>query len=161
MFTKAVEWEMVEEEILKKVSKVKLLRENNTIIRFLSKDECQALINTSAPHLRPIVITAINTGMRKEEILSLEWEKHIDLKHGFVLLDVTKNGERRQTPINQTLKETLRKIPRRLDNPYVFVNDEGKRYGDVKRSFKTALRRAGIKDFRFHDTCDTHLQASL
>ncbi|MBI4378421.1 MAG: site-specific integrase [Nitrospinae bacterium] len=151
MMTKAVEWEMVEEEVLKKVRKVKFLHENNRRLRYLSKEECQSLINVCSPHLRPIVITALNTGMRKEEILSLEWEKHIDLKHGFILLDVTKNGERREIPINQTLKDTLQRIPRRLDSTYVFIDDNGKRYKYVNRSFKTGCRRAGIKDFRFHD----------
>jgi len=89
MFTKAVEWEMVEEEILKKVRRVKLLPENNRRLRYLSKEECQALINACSPHLKPIVITALNTGCRKEEILSLQGEKHIDLKHGFILLEIT------------------------------------------------------------------------
>ena len=150
-FTKAVDWNMVEGETLKRVRKCKLLPENNRRLRYLSKEESQALINACSPHLRPIVITGLNTGMRKEEILSLEWDKHIDLKHGFILLDVTKNGERREIPINQTLRDTLQRIPRRLDSPYVFVDDDGKRFRYVNRSFKSACRKAGIKDFRFHD----------
>ena len=43
------------------------------------------------------------------------------------------------------------RIPRRLDSPYVFTGDDGKRFKYVNRSFKTACRKAGIKDFRFHD----------
>lgn len=151
VFTKAVEWEMVDDDILKKVRRVKLLPENNRRLRFLSKEECQTLINACCPHLKPIVVTALNTGMRKGEILSLEWEKNVDLKHGFILLDVTKNGERKEVPINQTLRDTLKKLRRRLDSPYVFTDNKGKRFQEVKRSFKSALRKAGIKDFRFHD----------
>ena len=64
---------------------------------------------------------------------------------------MTKNGDRREIPINQTLRGVLSNIPRRLDSPFVFVNEGGKRYGDVKKSFHAACRRAGIKDFRFHD----------
>jgi hypothetical protein len=45
-------------------------------------------------HLQHIVVCAFNTGMRKGESLSLEWDRHIDLRHGFILLDKTKNGER-------------------------------------------------------------------
>jgi len=104
MFTKAVEWEMVNEEILKKVRRVKLLPENNRRLRYLSKEECKALVDACKPHLRPIVIAALNTGMRKEEILSLERKKHVDLKHGFILLDVTKNGERREIPSTRPLE---------------------------------------------------------
>lgn len=151
MFRKAVEWELVEEEILKKVGRVKHLPENNRRLRYLSQEECQELVNACADHLRPIVITALNTGMRKGEILSLEWDNHIDLKHGFILLDKTKNGDRREVPINATLSETLKGIVRRLDSPYVFIDSKGKRFLDIKGSWKSALRRTGIKNFRFHD----------
>ena len=40
---------------------------------------------------------------------------------------------------------------RYIDSPYVFTDDKGNRFKDVKTSFHSALRRAGIKDFRFHD----------
>jgi len=144
MFTKAVEWEMVEEEILKKVRRVKLLPENNRRLRYLSKVECQALVDACAPHLRPIVVTALNTGMRKEEILSLEWDRNIDLKHGFILLEKTKNGERREIPINNTLRETLQGLVRHLKSPYVFTDRAGNRFKDLKKSFAAALRDAAL-----------------
>lgn len=151
MFSKAVEWDMVESETLKRVRKVKLLRDDSKRLRYLSIEECQTLINSCDPHLKPIVITALNTGMRKGEILNLKWD-NIDLRHGFILLDITKNGERREIPINDTLRQSLQAITRRLDSPYVFYDHvTGNRYQDVKRSFKTALRRAGIKDFHPHD----------
>jgi integrase len=151
MFTKAVEWYMVEEETLKRIRKVKLLEENNRRLRYLSKEECQALIKACQGDTKTIIITALNTGMRKGEILGLKWD-NVDLRHGFILLDTTKNGERREIPINDTLKSVLQGITRRLDVPYVFYDPvTGKPYQDVKRSFNTALRRAGIRDFHFHD----------
>jgi integrase len=77
--------------------------------------------------------------------------EQIDLKHGFILLDITKNGERREIPINDTLRNTLQGITRRLDVPFVFYDPKtGNPYQDVKRSFATACRRLGIKDFHFH-----------
>ncbi|MHC4196901.1 MAG: site-specific integrase [Planctomycetota bacterium] len=141
---------MVEEDTLKKVRKVKLLKEPPGRLRFLSKEECQALIEVCSPHLRPIVVTALNSGMRKGEILRLRWEQ-VDLKHGFILLDITKNGERREIPINSTLRATLEAIPHGPKSEYVFVDRNGNPFKDVKRSFRTACRRAGISDFRFHD----------
>ena len=151
MITKAVAWEMATEEVLKKVRKVKYLQENNKRLRFLSKEEIASLIDACDAHLRPIVITALNTGMRKGEILGLRWDQ-VDLRHGFFLLVHTKNGERRELPINRTLRKTLLDLPRRLDIPYVFYdNRTGKRYLNVKRSFASACRRAGISDFRIHD----------
>jgi integrase len=151
MFTKAVDWDMVEGETLKRIRRVKLLEENNRRLRYLSKEECQALIDACDRHLRPIVVIALNTGMRKSEVLLLKWD-NVDLKHGFLLLEMTKNGERREIPINESVREELLSLTRRLDVPHVFYDRlTGKPYDDVKRSFKSACRRAGIKDFRFHD----------
>jgi integrase len=151
MFTKACEWEMITEETLKRVHKVKFLQENNKRLRYLTKEECQSLINACDKHLKPIVIAALNTGMRRGEIFSLNWN-NIDLKHGFILLEKTKNGDRREIPINDTLKRTLQGLARRLDVPSVFYDHStGKPYTDIKHSFTSACRRAGILDFRFHD----------
>ena len=156
MFTKAADWNMVEEETLKRIRKVKLLPENNRRLRYLSKEECKELVNSSESHLKPIITTALNTGMRKGEILNLKWDENVDLKHGFILLGITKNFSRREVPINHTLRSTLQAITRRLDIPYVFYDQKtGKPYKDVKRSFKTAVRRAKIHDFKFHDTRHT------
>ena len=81
---------------------VKFLEENNKRLKLLSTEAWQQLIDACRPHLRPIVVTALNTGMRKGEILHLKWEENIDLKHGFILPEVTKNGERREIPIKVT-----------------------------------------------------------
>lgn len=152
MFTKAVEWEMADDEVLKKVRRVKLLPENNRRLRFLSMEESRKLIEACSPHLKPIVVTALNTGMRKGEILGLAWER-VDLTHGFILLDITKNGERREIPINMTLRTAFeeRAISNLNGSPYVFCDKEGKPYDDVKRSFASACKKAKIKDFHFHD----------
>ena len=53
------------------VSEAKLLPEDNQVERILTAEEEERLIKNSSPHLVPILITALNTGMRKEEILSL------------------------------------------------------------------------------------------
>jgi len=154
MLNKAVEWEMVTEDILKRVRKVKPLKDSGKRLRYLTIEEVQTLISKCDAHLQPIVITALNTGMRKGEILSLQWESNIDLKHGFILLDqgMTKNGNRREIPINDTLRGVLQGLTRRLDIPHVFYDQgTGKPFKNIKRSFNTALRRAGIRDFHFHD----------
>jgi integrase len=158
MFTKAVDWNMAEEGVLKRIRKVKLLEENNRRLRYLPKEECQQLIKFCNPHLKPIVVTALNTGMRKSEILSLKWD-NVDLRHGFILLDVTKNGERREVPINKTLRETLETLrrgtkeqPPRLDIPWVFYDAKtGNRFTDLRKAFRLGCKKSGINDFRFHD----------
>jgi integrase len=88
--------------------------------------------------------------MRRGEILGLKWED-IDFRNGVITLLDTKNGEKREVPMNDTLIETLRSIRRHPSSPYVFCDQEGKRFCRARGSFNTALRRAGIENFRFHD----------
>jgi len=151
MVTKAVEWRLVGDDVHKRIRKVKHLEENNRRLRYLSKKECQSLIVCCPNHLKPIVITALNSGMRKSEVLTLTWDR-VDLNNGFILLEKTKSGRPREIPINTTLNRTLTELPRADNNPHVFNNPgTGKPYQDIRNSFATACKNAGIKDFQFHD----------
>ena len=150
MVNKGVQWEMASEETLKKVRNVKLLEENNERLRFLTVEECQTLIDCCQAHLKPVVTIALHTGMSRDEILGLKWE-HVDLNHGFILLDTTKNGERKEIPIDNTLRKIFEDMPHSIESIYVFTDKDGNPYKSVKRSFRTALIKAGIRDFRFHD----------
>ncbi|MCX8167333.1 MAG: site-specific integrase, partial [Candidatus Micrarchaeota archaeon] len=78
----------------------------------------------------------------------------IDLKNEIILLDKTKNDERREIPMNNTLKVLFKKLysQRKLHTDYIFVNPEtGRKYVDLKRSFTSACRKARLQDFHFHD----------
>lgn len=156
MFTKAMNWKMVGETVSKDVHTVELSREENRRNRFLSKEEIARLLGACGSdqkqrHLRPIVVFALNTGCRKDEILSLRW-KNVDLRHGFIYIEKAKNSEARQIPINGPLRDMLTGLVRRVDVEYVFYDAKtGKRYREIRRSFGTALRKAGIHDFHFHD----------
>ncbi len=161
MFSRALEWELITDDTLKRIRKVKPLRFENSRLRYLSINECHSLINACDNHLRPILITALNAGMRKGEILGLKWD-NVDFRHNRILLDKTKNGERREIPINETLKITLQGLTRRLDLPYVFFDSAtGKPYQDIKRSFSTALRKAGITDIHLHALSHTFASQSV
>ena len=77
--------------------------------------------------------------MRRSEIFNLKWEQ-VDLKHGFILLDVSKNGERREIPINTTLEYLFKEIPQRsVESKYVFAGKTGKPLTDIKNgvSYRT------------------------
>jgi len=165
MLTKAVDWNMVEEETRRKAYKVKLKGGNVSRLRYLQYNECEKLLSNCLPHLRPIVMTALHTGMRKGEILSLKWAD-VDMKNRFIFLrnTTTKSGKPREIPINDTLYGVLKSLPRRIDVPWVFPNPsdlkpakDGKPVksvnpiGDVKNSFRAACTKAGIRDFTFHD----------
>lgn len=141
----------IRNEILEKnpVKHVKFLKENNKRDRVLSKEEFERLLQASSEHLKHIMIAAIETGMRAGEIFSLEW-KQVDLKKGIITLqpEQTKTNEGRKIPISPKLYQTLTEI-RKIAGP-VF-NFRGKSIGSVKNAFKQTCKRAGIKEFRFHD----------
>ena len=156
MFNKAMEWGKVHDN---PVRKVKYFPENKRRLRYLTKEEIKALYNASADHLRPILIVALNTGMRKSEILNLKWED-IDFRQKMIYILNTKNNEKREIPMNQVVFDTLPKIRKHPDSSYIFYNRDGKPYGDIKKAFSSARKRAGIKNFRFHDlrhTFTSHL----
>ena len=135
-------------------NKVKFLKEPKGKDRILSEDEETRLLEavrlpTKSQHLEPIIITALNTGMRKGEILNLKWS-NVDFKTGHILVEETKNGEIRKVPMNKKLTETLERDKKASKGECVY-SDNGKPYGDVKTGWWTALKNAGIENFRFHD----------
>jgi len=84
-------------------NKVKFLKEPKGKDRILSEEEEMRLLEavrltTKSQHLEPIIITALNTGMRKGEILGLRWS-NVDLKNGVIIVEGTKNGEIRKVPM--------------------------------------------------------------
>ena len=135
------------------------MKEKNRRLRFLDTEECQRLINCCTPHLKPIIITALNTGMRRGEILSLKWDQ-VDLRHGYISLTDTKSGVGREIPINKTLNNLLEDMPHSIESIYLFTDKDGNPYKEVKHSFSTALRKAEIHNATFHTlrhTFSSHL----
>jgi len=159
MFNKAIEWEKADRNPVKKV---KLFKENNKRLRYLEKEEIVKLLDNCNGHLKPIIILALNTGMRKGEILGLKW-RDVDFRHGIIYLLHTKNGEKREIPINEQAKTTLIRVRKHPESPYIFCKKEGQPCGNVRKSFYTALKKSGIINFRFHDlrhTFASHLVMS-
>jgi len=149
IMSKAVEWDMIEQDPFKK-GKSLHLKENNKRLRFLSEDEITSLLNACPNYLQNIVEGAINTGMRKSEILSLKWDQ---VRNGLIYLTKTKTNEARQIPVNDALEAMFKQIRKeqQLTSKHVFTY-QGKRIRDnVKTSFNAAMKRAGIVGFRFHD----------
>ena len=168
MFTKALDWGYVSSAQNVIIHKVKMEKEQNVRLRFLSRDEIPVFLTAceKQEHLLDIVQYGLNTGCRQSEILGLTWE-NVDLVHGFITLNITKPSERRDIPINDSLKPIVQKrkdANKKKNIPYVFYDYRtNTRFGEIKRSFHTACARAEIKNFRFHDmrhTFASHLVMS-
>jgi integrase len=100
--------------------------------------------------------------MRKGEILGLKW-RDVDIQRNTIHLLDTKNGEKRDVPMNDITQKTIIGVLKHPDSQYIFCNKEGQPYGDIKKSFLTAIRKAGIINFHFHDlrhTFASHLVMS-
>ncbi|MFH0732913.1 MAG: site-specific integrase, partial [Candidatus Omnitrophota bacterium] len=147
MLNKAVLWGKLSAN---PATKVRLLKENNARLRFLSKEEIMRLLGNCAEHLKPVVTLAVFTGMRKGEILNLKWQD-IDIQRGLINIYDSKNGSKREAYINETVKRALIAVRKNPESPYVFFRKDGKPYYSLRKSFFTACNKSGILDFRFHD----------
>jgi integrase len=149
MLNKAVEWGMLGACPFEKGKRL-MFKENNQRLRFLSEEEITRILDACSPHLKPIVEVAIHTGMRRGELLSLKWEQ---INNGLIYLTETKSGKPRQIPINDQVARVPQRLRQKnhLKSPFIFCGPDGKRFYDVRRSFTTACRKAGVEGFRFHD----------
>lgn len=130
------------------------LRENNVKIRYLTEDEqtrmFKQLNKLEFLKLKPIIICALYTGMRKGEILNLKWSQ-VDLRNGYIDILKSKSGKERKIPIADKLKNELQNMGKNGEE-YVFTNpDTLKPYTDIKKSFASLMKMSEITNFRFHD----------
>lgn len=147
------EWGWMHESPMRKVRR-KL--EPKGRVRFLSDDERGRLLTacqeSSNPHIHPVVLLAISTGMRQSEIANLTWGD-IDLSREWILLEETKNGERRGVPLAGPALNALRELAggvRRIDGR-IFPPLTRTGQGWLRKSWLRAVGKAGIEDFKFHD----------
>lgn len=123
----------------------------NYKVRYLTEEEEIKLMSVLPEYLKNIVIVALNTGLRKSNILELKWEQ-VNFDFNFIEVLENKGNKHIMLPINKALMELFKKTPEENRIGYMFINPEtNKPYRDIKKAWATALNKAGIKDFRFHD----------
>lgn len=156
LFNKAEEWGRIEKNPIRNVRK---LKEPNFRERILTAEEVERLIENASASFRPILIVALNTGMRRSEILSLKWA-NVDLIRCYIFIEDSKSGRSRKIPINGSVMEALAPLPQAGE--FVFFNPEtGTHIQDVKTAFHAACKKSkkdpdkkddpGITGVRFHD----------
>lgn len=94
--------------------------------------------------METIVLLAIETGMRRSELLSMKWE-NIDYQNQYVHLPDTKNGDARSVPLSKKALQLLNLQPKTVDTVFSTKPDS------VSQAFQRACQRVGILDLRFHD----------
>lgn len=138
------------------------LREPEGRVRWLSKAQADALIAVAigqrrAPHLADFIRLGLHTGMRRGEMLGLEWDR-VDLQVGLIYLKGVhqKNGRHESVLLNKEATVAIRARERFRQthcpsSPWVFCNRSGGPIRSVRKSFASACRKAGLDDFRPHD----------
>lgn len=125
-------------------------------LRFLSDEERERLLaacqQSPQPFLYLLVVLAISTGARKNELLQLRWPD-IDLERGSLRLAVTKNKQGRAVPVTGLALALLRQhaASRAAASSWVFPRADGYKPVLIDHSWRCARRRAGLQDFVFHD----------
>lgn len=122
--------------------------------RFLSRDEVKRLLEacrkSESRDLFPAVLLSITTGGRQGEVLGLRWE-YIDLDRGIAIVPKTKNGDARSLALVPEAVEILKDRKPEDATGWVFPSKSGERPMQLRTPWITALRRAEIENFRWHD----------
>lgn len=164
MFKRAVAWGYLDSNPLAGVRQGKVQREE---AEYLSREEVAGLLDACPDHLRPLITVAVNTGMRWGELMALEWWD-VDFERGFITVRDPKNRETRHVPMNAAVREALELHRRKQAEQvggiisHVFANPEtGKPWNDIRKSYRDALKDAGIdRRVTFHGlrhTAASHL----
>ena len=154
MLSKAFNLAVKEWEWIEKRPHISKEKEDNERDRWLTNDEEKRLLLNCSDWLKDLVVFALNTGLRQGEQLSLEWT-HVNLLRKTVTIQKTKSGKSKTIPLNQIAHNILiqRSEIRSIKNDFVFINGFGGKIdrSNLRRSFNSALNKAKIEDFHWHD----------
>ena len=130
------------------IARIRMERERRKKRPVLSLAEEKLLLEAASPHLRDITIVALDTGMRRGEILHQRWED-IDFARRllYVTHSKTPEGEAREIPLTARVFQLLSENQKADGLIFTF---HGKAIGSLKTAWKAAIRRAGIRRTRFH-----------
>lgn len=151
LFNKAIQWNMIKENPLKHVKKLRIKQKK---FRFLSLEEISLVLAHSEGIVRVILMTAIHTGMRRSELFRLEWND-VNFEAGYIEVsnkedEHTKNYQNREIPMTMQLAECLKSMQRK--SSYVFVKDDGTRYTQgIRKSIQAVIVKSNVQMFTLHD----------
>ena len=132
------------------VSLVKRPKENKARDRRLADGEYDRLLKECGKRknhwFKSLVVVALETGMRRGELLSLEW-KHVHLDKNWVHLPMTKNGDGRDVPLSRKALDELQALPRDISGVVLFPISISALRGLWNRS----IRKADLQGLHFHD----------
>ncbi|MBI5197927.1 MAG: site-specific integrase [Nitrospirae bacterium] len=148
MVLKATFSRAVRDGLLEKnpAGKVKPYKQNNELVRYLTPKQEAVLVENLSEHYRPIVLVAINTGLRLGELLRLAWGD-IDWNAGILTVRESKSGEPRRLPMNSIVQGIVSGRKPAGDYSRIFPHDGSQ----LRKAFNQAVKASGLTPFRLHD----------
>ena len=135
------EWEVIDN-----VPRIRLEKEPQGRLRWLTQEKITRLLDAAGKsrnkELRAAVIVALNTGLRRGELLGLAWER-VDLSRGVIRLELTKSGRRREVPMNDDSYRALVGLGPKADGR-VFKTHY------IQTAYDNAVAAAKLDDVNFH-----------
>jgi len=125
---------------------VKLPKVDNRRQRYLSPDECEALLTALKPHSEHVYfisILSLDTGMRFSEIANLEWQDVNIFAESLFLRD-TKPGRNRPVFMTARVKDLFQKMPFGKPDELVFPNRDGQRMKHISKTFDETVEKLGL-----------------
>jgi integrase len=137
------------------LTRLRLARERRVRRPVMSVEEELKLLAVAPSHLRRIIIVALDTGMRRGEILNQCWE-HVDMQRKVLSVSRSKTpeGEAREIPLTRRLFELLANNQQTAGLVFTY-KDQPISY-TIKTSWSGALSNAKLRHYRFHDLRHTH-----
>lgn len=116
-------------------------------------------------YVRPLVLLAINSGLRRGELLNLRWrDVNLAARMLTVQASTSKSGRTRRVPLNAEalglLDNWRQRRPTAHSDQLVFAARDGSRIGRIDKAWRAVTKSANLEDFRFHD-CRHHFASRL
>ena len=142
------------------VSRVRRVREETRAVPYLDEADLARIVAAAKPWLRPLILLAVDSGLRRGELLALQW-RDIDLNRAVLVVRHSKSKRPREIPLTDRARAILGDlraargpVPLLAEDP-VFADLAGRHQNwgplSVSLGFRKAAKKAGFNDLRFHD----------
>lgn len=167
MLKDAVRWQILSRNALEGLTTLRVPAKPDV---YWTEEEVELFLKAVKDHpIVPVVICALNTGMRRGEICALKWDRVSLSKEGQInvtrsagrygIVETTKTGNQRFIPMNNVVRELLVERRKAFKSEFVFCREDGSPLDahHLYRDFRKAQEAAGMKQLiRFHDLRHTY-----
>lgn len=124
-------------------------RENPIKTDFFTKEEIIAIIKAASDRFRPFLICAITTGMRRGELMNLDW-KNVDLDNNKIHIHLAKSGKSREIPLSEDARNLFLALGPKPEGKVFFLTE-----AMIRLDYKKAVLNSNVKHIPLKNTRHT------